>query len=321
MNTQDSRYSKYIAREAVRRLGEYYSWPSDHYTGSDVLFYLIGKPYNQDLVYTKALPEIAAVSYSLSEQVYPLFDYAQFIPTKFVRGSYMVTGTMAIYYTKRDWLFQEIESLYFPERTVPIQTQDFNYLSDEEKLALLDELITISIDIENSGNTEMHTRIVNTIRDIKQSVWSAGNQYLNNISTKPREFNYKPKFIEPEFNLLITHGPLGISLQSIPGLFPNNNPMNSSDPVSSRSILSLQNLIDKQESTSRVIYGAQIISHATRYNNDGQPIVDEYEFVAKDEMSLEDAFGMIVNGSEDSAITEHLDEFLINTGLVNENDI
>lgn len=305
--TQDNRYKQYIAREAVRRLGEYYGWPSDHYTGSDSLFSLIGTPNISgvpgELIYTKPLQEFAAVSFSLEEQVYPLFDYAQYNPVKFIRGSWMVTGRMAIFYTERDWLFKQIKDFYNPSVEPVQEIQDFNYLSDEEKLTLLDELITISVDIENSSNTEMSQRIVNMINGIKQSVWKPTNQYIGNLSTKSSKSSYTPRFTEPEFNLIITHGPLGINERSTPGTFGDNDPINANDPLGTMTIFNIQNLIERQKLTSRVLFGIQIISHATRYNNDGQPIVDEYEFVAKDEMSLDDAYTKLVETTEGDITT------------------
>ena len=315
------KYNQFIAREAVRRLGEYYAWPANFYTGSDVLFHLIGTPIFQqaedfigpiqnNLVYTKALPTIAAVSYNLEEQVYPLFDYSQFYPVRFVRGSWMVTGTMAIYYSERDLLFKQIQDFLFPNSD-ELQTTDlpdYSTLSNSQKADLLDELISISVDLENINNTAQHTRVVRMIRGLKQSVWAPGNEYISNVGTIPwKDDAYQPRFTEPEFNLLITHGPLGIHTESIPGITPTADILNDNEITGQASILDLTAVIDRQRKTNRVLYGCQILSHATRYNNDGQPIMDEYEFVAKDEMSLDGAFSrMIAQG--DTFTSEGLDQ-------------
>jgi hypothetical protein len=258
------------AADALKRLAEYVEWPVRYYTGSDVDFYLFqGNQYQH-------LPEVAACMYNLEEQVMPLRSYADYTPRKIIKGAYLVVGTIAIFYTGYDWLTQQVTG--FNQHLQDIQDENAASAAQSEE-PLFDDLVDAAGNFLHNLNPLTHVSnayqdaktwvgnqlydigndIQGYIEDVTGDTWGGPENIVENAWTAS-DLN-KPRFSLPPFNILITTG------------------VAKEDSV----------IGEESKTKSKLLVGCTITSTSTTYANDGQPLVETYQFIALNEMALKPA--------------------------------
>lgn len=258
------------AADAMKRLAEYIEWPVQYYTGSDVDFYLFqGNQYHK-------LEEVAACMYNLEEQMMPLRSYADYSSRKIVKGAYIVVGTIAIFYTGYDWLTEQVNT--FNDHITNVKRENAASVAQSEE-GLFDDLTDAAGEFLHNLNPLTHidnawqdgknwvgnqlydigNDIQGFIEDITGDTWGGPERIVDNTWSAVN-LN-KPRFDLAPFNLLISTG-----------------------VAKEDSVIGVSAIVK-----SRLLVGITITSSSTTYANDGQPLVDTYQFIALNEMKLKPA--------------------------------
>jgi len=216
------------------------------------------------------LEEVAACMYNIEEQVMPLRSYSDYTSRKIVNGVYIVIGTIAIFYTQYQWLAGQIDE--FNTHLGQISSDGAASVAEDETIPS-DGLVDAGGGfLQNlNGQGEFEAAVAG-------DVWSAPEQAVSSLTAS--DIN-APRFKMPPFNLLITIGST------------NNNVIGEGSIAK-----------------SRLLIGIYITGKSISYANDGQPLVEVYQFIATDETVLRTpdsktssrALGEAINQTPDTRI-------------------
>jgi hypothetical protein len=223
---------------------EYTRFRNEYFSGADVRIYF-GDIW---------VDEITSLQFTLQEQVAPIFGYASFTWDKVARGSRYVQGSFTINFKESYYLHSVMERLSSKMK------ENAEGVSAGFNVEKWKEGVDIEHLIANEGGN------FDVIADeFEKSMWGAGQQqaqvsnrkhttyFSPNLSsgTEINNLNMK-ELADNGFNILIGYGP-----------------MNEKDGM-------------KNAETTHSIIGVQLTGVSQIVGGDGQPVQEQYSFIARD---------------------------------------
>lgn len=232
---------------------EYQRFKSEYFTGADIRIYF-GDIW---------VDEITSLQFTLQEQVAPIFGYASYTWDKVARGNRYIQGSFSINFKESYYLHSVMNTLSSRMRT---ESGSTGFATSQWK-----EGVDIEHLINQSGGTEFDS----IADEFEKSLWGAGNNKSINKATKLRG---KDTYFYPEhrgknddkgnptydseisqkvlaehgFNIIIGYGPMN-----------ETGGMKAAESVHS-------------------LIGVQLTGVSQIIGGDGQPIQEQYTFIAKD---------------------------------------
>lgn len=226
---------------------EFKRFSDEYFTGADVRIYF------GDIL----IDEVIGIQFTLQENVAPIFGYASYTWDKVARGNRHIQGNFTINYKSSYYLHSILERLQ----------SDMEEETDEESANFNEDRFSNGTNIEHllSVNDKDFDELSN---EFEKSLWGEGsNSSINDQRTarsKHQPFFYgskeaknSSKMRDSGFNILITYGPYnqkkgaGVGGQNVAG--------------------SAHSLVGVQLSSVDQIVGLN-----------GQPIQEQYQFIARD---------------------------------------
>lgn len=223
---------------------EYQRFSNEYFTGADVRLYF-GDVW---------VDEITSISFDLTEQVQPIFGYASYTFDKVARGSRMVRGSFSINFKESFYLQGLMNSL--ESKLEEKQAGTGNVFTEEN----FKQGLTVEHVVEQLYSGKNFGAIAD---ELEKSFWGQGQfttqvdsknngTYFNANSNSSVQGLNQSKLAEDGFNILITYGPY-----------------NEKDGV-------------KAAGSAVTIVGVQLTGVQQVIGGDGNPIQEQYEFLAKD---------------------------------------
>ena len=230
---------------------EYTRFKEDYFTGADVRIYF-GDIW---------VDEVTSLQFTLQEQVAPIFGYASYTWDKVARGARQIQGSFTINYKESYYLHSVLSVLAAKTRGGTKEGNMFN-VEQWKQGATVEHLF-------------QESTFENVADELEKSLWGASENAMINKLTKQRD---KDTFFFPEyrgrndeegnanydmavsqkqlaehgFNILIGYGPMN-----------ETNGMNVNE-------------------TAHSLVGVQLTGVSQMVGPDGQPIQEQYSFIAKD---------------------------------------
>lgn len=230
---------------------EYTRFKEDYFTGADVRIYF-GDIW---------VDEVTSLQFTLQEQVAPIFGYASYTWDKVARGARQIQGSFTINYKESYYLHSVLNSLAGQVRGATKDAPMFSV--DQWKKGVSIEHLLEEVAFEGVAD------------ELEKSLWGASKDETINKLTKQRK---KDTFFFPEyrgrndeegnatydiavsqkqlaehgFNILIGYGPMN----ETNGMYANE--------------------------TAHSLVGVQLTGVSQVVGPDGQPIQEQYSFIAKD---------------------------------------
>lgn len=221
---------------------DYRHYSANYYSGSDIRIYF-GDIW---------VDEVTNIDFTLQEQVAPIFGYASFTWDRVARGSRYVSGTFSINFKETAYLQTIMNSL----RSDLEKDSETGYFSKAEWDKNMDIETLVS-----QNKSDFHS----IADDLETSFWGEGKQSSRVQKQKETTFFYPSlysdtvsgldqfKLAQDGFNIVIAYG----------------NPNMSGRTV------------DSHESV-QVVVGVQLTGVSQQIGQNGQPIQETYQFIAKD---------------------------------------
>lgn len=220
----------------------YRHFSTNYYSGSDIRIYF-GDTW---------VDEISGIDFTLQEQVAPIFGYASYTWDKVARGSRYVSGSFSINFKETAYLQTIMNSL----RSDIDKDSATGYFSKAE----WDKGLTIE-QLLKQNNSNFHTLADN----LETAFWGEGTEVKRVQKQEDTTFFYpnyraeaiagldQSKLADNGFNIVIAYG---------------------GDYMSGRAVDSYE--------TVQVIMGVQLTGVSQQIGQNGQPIQETYQFIAKD---------------------------------------
>lgn len=256
INPRTDQFQSINGSEELRRFSENKATPRrEYFSGANV------KVYFGDVW----VDQIQGISFTLQEQVAPIYGFSSYTFDRISRGSRMVQGQFTIHFTENGYMqsilnrISESFSTYGTKAPAPPQDQ---YIGDINQLQTIKDLL--SIKDKQSYKNQMES--------LKASFWgnNAPSDNSSIVSIKDNDsYYYTPGrdnntiLKDNGFNILIDYS-------------PDSNEKDFQD--------CLNNISTGQSSyqTYRSIIGVHIGSEAQSIVNNGQVIAQTYQFIAQD---------------------------------------
>lgn len=236
----------------IQTTTEYQRFNNDYFTGSDIKLYF-GDTW---------VDEITGINFSLEEQVQPIFGYASYTFDKVARGTRLIRGNFTINFKESFYLHAVMNSLQ--SKLKDKQAGKGNVFTEET----FKKGLTVEQVIEQANKGRNFGAIAD---ELEKAFWGkSGDASLQNIvNNQPNDTYFYPAERDPSdptkvlatsqqnlrdngFNILITYGPY-----------------NEKDGV-------------KVAGSATTIVGVQLTGVSQVIGGDGNPIQEQYEFLAKD---------------------------------------
>ena len=232
---------------------EYTRFRSEYFTGADIRIYF-GDIW---------VDEITNLQFTLQEQVAPIFGYASYTWDKVARGNRFVQGSFTINFKESYYLHSVLSRIV---SSMDDRNNDAAFNTESWKQGL---------DIEHLVNSADGLGFDTVADEFERSLWGEGtNKYVNKVVKKrsketffyPDHWSKDPdtgiptydsevsqkELAEHGFNILIAYGP-----------------MNETNGM-------------KAAETAHSLVGVQLTGVSQIIGGDGQPVQEQYTFIAKD---------------------------------------
>jgi hypothetical protein len=220
----------------------YRQYSANYYSGADIRIYF-GDTW---------VDEVTNIDFTLQEQVAPIFGYASFTWDKVARGSRYISGSFSINFKETAYLQMIMNSLRSDIETD--SATGYFSKADWDKNLTIEQLVT-------QNKQDFHA----LANDLESSFWGEGNQ-VNRTQKQEKTTYFYPnyraeaiagldqsKLADNGFNIVIAYG---------------------GDYMSGRAV-------DSHE-TVQTIMGVQLTGISQQIGQNGQPIQETYQFIAKD---------------------------------------
>lgn len=231
-----------------REQHNYQRFSEEYFAGSDVRIYF-GDIW---------VDEVTSLQFTLQENVAPIFGYASHTYDAVARGSRQIQGTFRINF-KESYYLHSITNRLELKLKEGLVANNVPFTANKSTNV---EGVTVEQLVKQASNST--EKDFNALADeFEKSLWgSAANQYLAGITNnRPREGWFYPQSTRPilnqvGFNIVMLYGPYAESYKA-----------EGTMPVST---------------TAHSLIGVHLTSVSQIVDGSGQPIQEEYSFIAKD---------------------------------------
>jgi hypothetical protein len=230
------------------------------FSGEDIKVYIDGL-YDPDHEL-----DIASFAFSIRQEKQPLYGFWSYNYDHVLLGTRIITGEISLFTTHPRKMTSLLEEA--AKRRQEDAKKTYNSSSRKTFSMLRDNFTSEQDDI-----------------NIKQ-YWSSSQ--LDRISNDPYSqdlaYNRNIFSAHPPFNFLILHGVEEVALSPLSGLFDdrtitqNDLSRNMYSDINQRTI----RIDDNQNPKKTVIQEVNLMSMTTAYSPGGQPVVESYQFIARD---------------------------------------
>jgi len=222
---------------------EYQRFRNEYFTGADVRIYF-GDIW---------VDEITNLQFTLQEQVAPIFGYASYTWDKVARGNRYIQGSFNINFKESYYLHSVLNRLSSNMKSAKSGSSGFNTNQWKEGL-----------DIEHLVNAAKGSSFDTIADEFEKSMWGQGQMVQESKARQKTSYFYpddqsqdidsmkQSEMRDSGFNILIGYGP-----------------MNEKDGM-------------KYSETTHSLIGVQLTGCSQIIGGDGQPIQEQYSFIAKD---------------------------------------
>ena len=204
--------------------------------------------------------EITAMELSIQENVQPIYGYASYTADAWARGTRLITGTFRINFKESYYLHAILNELQYKaqENQEPFhsgQNKQPAVKTIEELLAMTNEPMAAE-------------RFENIANEYQNAIWgrTIDGSFLRKMENQETDAYFYSRMRQPDlhsegFNMLITYGPF----------IEAHNYIYKDDKIT-----------EHVDHTIESISGVQIAAMTKVIQGSGQPIEEQYTFVAKD---------------------------------------
>jgi hypothetical protein len=188
------------------------------------------------------IDEVTSIEWTLQEQVAPIFGYASFTWDKVARGSRYISGSFSINFKETAYL-QTIMNSLSSDLDKDAKTGYFSKTEFDK-----------SMDIEALLLSQSKKDFFALANDLETSFWGDGKEVTQVQTQEDNTFFYPQANLKKDgFNIVIAYG---------------------NDYMSGRAVDSYE--------TVQVLMGVQLTGISQQIGQNGQPIQETYQFLAKD---------------------------------------
>lgn len=223
---------------------EYTRFRDEYFAGSDIRIYF-GDIW---------VDEITSLQFTLQEQVAPIFGYASYTWDKVARGNRFIQGSFAINFKESYYLHAVMNSLSSKMKAETKSNPMFSTPKWKEGVTV-EHLV-------NSGGDSKFDWLAD---EFEKSLWGEGQMIAQTTNRKKTTYFYPNLDSETEINQL-NQAELADSGFNI---IISYGPMNEAGGM-------------KASETTHSLIGVQLTGVSQVIGGDGQPIQEQYSFIAKD---------------------------------------
>lgn len=237
---------------------EYKRFSEEYFTGQDVRIYF-GDTW---------VDEVVALQFTMMQNVAPIFGYASYTYDAVAKGSRQIQGSFRINFKESYYLHFIMNRLESKLEGIDDESSNkFGVIPDFATHAQALNLVTPDKLIEKFATGQEFEQLAT---EFERSLWSSADDKQFNTQTLNREYDTfhdqqdkRPYMSKHGFNILILYGPYTRAYQNHTGF-------------------SSENQGEKVAKTAHTLTGVHITGVSQVVDGSGQPIYEEYSFIAKD---------------------------------------